>query len=91
MPQGLVLIRTAGPWDQDTLPAGLQRSHRTAGGVWGMLRVIRRVVGFHLGACPPLAGVLAVGSAQPIPPGVQHDITVTGPARLVVEFWGRHR
>lgn len=90
MPQGLVLLRTAGPWDQNTLPAGLQRSHRTAGGVREMLRVTRRGGGFHLGVCPPVEDVLAVGSAQPIPPGAQHDITVTGPARLVVEFWGRH-
>lgn len=91
MPVSLVLIGSAEPFSQDTLPAGLRRSHRTAAGVWGLLRVASGAVSFRLEVSPPLELVLTAGSSQPIPPEVLHDLTVTGPVWLTVEFWGRHR
>ncbi|HLF40975.1 MAG TPA: DUF3565 domain-containing protein, partial [Acidimicrobiia bacterium] len=34
LPDGLELVRTAGPFDDVTLPAGLRRAHLVADGVW---------------------------------------------------------
>jgi hypothetical protein len=45
-PKGLTLLRTAGPFDTDTLPAGLRTWHRVAEGTWGCLRVLEGSVGF---------------------------------------------
>jgi tellurite methyltransferase len=88
LPTGLTLLRTAGPFDQDTIPAGLRRPHRTATGTWGLLRVLSGAAEFRLELCPPRELALAAGQAQPIPPGAQHEIMLAGPVRLVLEFWG---
>ncbi|HEY1642383.1 MAG TPA: DUF3565 domain-containing protein [Streptosporangiaceae bacterium] len=88
LPKGLTLLRTAGPFDQDTIPAGLRRPHHTASGTWGVLRVLSGKAGFRLDAAPSRELVLAAGQSQPIPPGVEHEIELAGPVRLVLEFWG---
>ncbi len=88
MPGGLVLIGAVGPFSEETLPAGLRRSHRTAAAVWGLLRVTSGAAGFRLEVRPPLEVLLTAGSSQPIPPEIRHDLTVTGPVQLIIEFWG---
>lgn len=88
LPAGLVLLRTAGPFDQDAIPAGLRRRHRTANGTWGVLRVLSGTTGFRMDAVPPRDLVLSAGQSQPIPPGVEHQVEPAGPVRLVLEFWG---
>ncbi|MCA1845726.1 MAG: DUF3565 domain-containing protein, partial [Actinobacteria bacterium] len=37
LPEGLALARVAGPFDAETLPDGLRRSHRVAERTWGSL------------------------------------------------------
>ena len=86
MPGGLVLVRTAGPFDQDTLPPALRAAHVVADGRWGCLRVIRGEVGFVLEVDPPIDVRLAAGARQAIPPGVAHRVVVDGPAVVEVDF-----
>jgi tellurite methyltransferase len=86
LPEGLTVARTAGPFDATTLPAGLRRAHRVADHTWGLLRVVDGSVRFTLATEPPTDVVLAAGDQQPIPPGVDHAVSVDGPVRLVVEF-----
>ena len=40
LPDGLVAYRRTPVFDQDTIPAGLRREHRTASGVWGLITVL---------------------------------------------------
>lgn len=87
MPEGLVLARTAGPFDADTLPAGLRNRHRIAEQTWGCLRILEGSVSFSMEGDPPLEGRVDAGERQSIPPGVSHYVTVDGPVRLVVEFF----
>ena len=89
MPEGLRLLRTAGPWDQETVPAGLCRSHRTGAGVWGLLQVLDGGVAFRLATTPVQDTLLRAGTSQPIPPEVAHEVRIVGPTRLAVQFWGR--
>ena len=86
LPADLRLVRQAGPFDADSLPAGLRRDHRVAEGTWGCLRVLEGEVDLRLDTDPPLARHLTEGEAQPLPPGVIHAVTVVGPVRLVVDF-----
>ncbi|HZU80868.1 MAG TPA: DUF3565 domain-containing protein [Acidimicrobiales bacterium] len=88
-PDGLAVIRTAGPFDASTLPSGLRRTHRVASGTWGMLHVLMGSVGFHLATDPPLDRRLGAGEVQAIPPLVPHEVRVEGPFRLRVDFLGR--
>jgi tellurite resistance-related uncharacterized protein len=89
MPEGLQLTRTGGPWDQDHIPAGLRRSHRTGEGVWGLLEVLQGRVAFRLETTPPLERVLDQGVQQPIPPTAVHEVRTIGPAVVRVQSWTR--
>jgi tellurite resistance-related uncharacterized protein len=40
LPAGLVAYRRSPEFNQDTLPAGLQREHRTKAGAWALIHVI---------------------------------------------------
>jgi tellurite resistance-related uncharacterized protein len=87
LPDGLRLVRTAGPFDADTLPAGLRRDHRVAEATWGRLCVEAGSVRFSMGTEPPVDVRLEAGDRQPIPPSVPHALTLEGPVRLAVEFY----
>ncbi|MDE3086603.1 MAG: DUF3565 domain-containing protein [Acidobacteriota bacterium] len=89
LPDGLVVVRVAGPFDETTVPAGLRRAHRVAGGTWGRLVVLEGLVGFTLETEPRLERQLAAGDDQAIPPAVDHHLLIDGPVRLRVEFLSR--
>ncbi|HZQ77704.1 MAG TPA: DUF3565 domain-containing protein [Acidimicrobiia bacterium] len=86
LPEGLVLARTAGPFDAATLPAGLQKDHRVAEHTWGRLRVVEGSVGFSMATDPQCSVRLVAPASQPIPPGVAHSVAVEGPVVLAVDF-----
>ena len=86
LPDGLERARTAGPFDADTLPAGLRRAHVVADRTWGLLRVLDGAVTFTIETDPPHRVDLAASDEQPIPPGVPHQLAVDGPFRLEVDF-----
>lgn len=89
IPDGLTLLRTAGPWDEQTLPEGLRHSHRTGEAVWAVLKAIEGEVDFRMETSPLLKVRLVAGMQQSIPPRVPHEVDLIGPTRLTVEFWGR--
>ena len=86
LPDGLRLVRTAGPFDEQTLPAGLRRAHRVAAGTWGHLQVIEGSARFTMETDPPIDITLSAGDSQPIPPGVPHAVATPGPVVLAVDF-----
>jgi tellurite resistance-related uncharacterized protein len=89
MPDGLAHLRTAGPWDELTLPKALQHSHRTGKAAWAIVKVTAGEVRFHMETSPLLEARLTAGTQQVIPPEVPHEVMLVGPMRLVVEFWGQ--
>jgi tellurite resistance-related uncharacterized protein len=86
LPDGLRLARTAGPFDADTMPRALQAAHVVARGTWGRLRVLDGSVRFAMSTEPPVDDVLVAGDEQPIPPGVEYAVSLTGPATVAVDF-----
>jgi tellurite resistance-related uncharacterized protein len=86
LPAGLVLARTAGPFDETTLPAGLRRDHHVAERTWGLLRVVSGSARFVMATEPPIARDLTAGESQPIPPGVAHSVAMTR-GELAVDFF----
>ena len=86
LPEDLVLARTAGPFDEATLPAGLRRSHRVAEHTWACLRVLSGRLRLSLETDPPLELELEAPAAQPIPPTVTHSVTPDGPVGVAVDF-----
>jgi tellurite methyltransferase len=88
MPDGLSLARTAGPFDEQSLPAGLRRDHRVAERTWGLLRVLSGSARFVMATDPPVERVLAAGQRQTIPPGVAHAVAVDS-GTVEVDFFVR--
>ena len=85
LPDGLVVKRTAGPFDEWTLPAGLRRDHRVADGTWALLRVLDGVAHFTMNTEPPIAVDLQAGDRQPIPPGILHAVGLSA-GSIEVDF-----
>jgi tellurite methyltransferase len=86
LPGGLEVTRTAGPFDQDTIPPALRSDHVVGGGRWGCLRVLEGAVGFAMATDPPIERRLGAGEQQALPPGVTHTRGVDGPAVVAVDF-----
>jgi tellurite resistance-related uncharacterized protein len=86
LPDGLEVVRTTNTWDEATMPAGLRRAHRVAVGTWGRLRVDAGELRFRARTEPPLDVVVDARAAQPIPPGVEHEVEPCGPVQFFVEF-----
>jgi len=86
LPDGLRLVRTAGPFDATSVPAGLLADHVVAEGRWGLLRVIEGTVTFSLDTDPRSVIRLAAGERHAIPPGIRHALTIDGPVLVAVDF-----
>jgi len=86
LPNDLGLARTAGPFDETTLPAALQHAHRVAERTWGQVRVLDGSVTFVMELTPQLVTALRKGESQPIPPGVPHELRLEGPVQLEIDF-----
>ncbi len=86
LPDGLTVVRTAGPFDAASLPAGLRRDHVVAGGTWGRLQVLEGDVTLTLHLEPPLSFRLHEGEGQAIPPGIPHHLNLDAPVSLTIEF-----
>ena len=86
LPEGLVVVRTAWPFDAANLPPGLLASHLVEEGTWGCVHVIDGSVVFSMPTDPPLTARLRAGDRQPIPPGVGHSLTLDRSVRLTIDF-----
>ena len=86
LPDRLHVLRLAGPFNEQTLPAGLRGDHQVADGTWGLLRVINGTVRFRMTTDPPLDIRLSAGDKQAIPPTVVHRVAPEGTMEIVIEF-----
>ena len=89
LPRELQVDRTAGPFDADSLPAGLRRDHRVGRGTWGLLRVVQGGAVIDIEVDPPIHVTLRAGEAHPIPPGVVHRVARVLDGVIEVDFLAR--
>ena len=86
LPPGLAAYKRTPVFDQDSLPAGLRRSHRTKAGVWGLIHVIEGRL--HYRTFDPVSETeLAPGKPGVVRPGQLHEVQPLGPVRMFVEFY----
>jgi len=86
LPDDLVVVRTTPTWDEETMPDGLRRAHRVAGGVWARLRVDAGALRLVLATDPQRDVVVRRGEAQAIPPDVEHHVDPLGTVRFALDF-----
>ncbi len=64
LPAGLTAYKQTSVFDQDSLPAGLRREHRTKAGVWALIHVVEGSLRYRIpdGTC----GGLSSAGAGPV-------------------------
>lgn len=86
LPEGLIAYKRTPTFDQDSLPAGLRREHRTKIGVWALIHVIEGRLRYCI--LDPLSEeVLTPETPGVVRPAQPHEVAPIGPVRLFVEFF----
>ncbi len=86
LPPGCEATRSTPVFTEATVPPGLLRSHRTAPGTWGLIRVLEGRLLYRV-LDPPSERVLdPSGAPGLVEPGVPHEVAPLGPVRFQVEF-----
>ena len=73
-------------FDENTLPAGLRKEHRTKPGVWGIIRVLEGRLRYQV-IDPPSEMILEPGRPGLVQPDQPHRVEPLGPMRMQVEFY----
>ncbi len=84
-PAAIPYQRTA-VFNEDSLPAGLRREHRTKPGVWGVVRVLDGRVRYRV-LDPVSELILEPGHPGLIRPDQPHFLEPLGPMRIQIEFY----
>jgi tellurite resistance-related uncharacterized protein len=84
--EGSSPYKTSPVFDEDTLPAGLRREHRTKTGVWGVIRVLDGRLRYRV-LDPVCEVVLDPGRPGLILPDQPHLVEPLGPMQMQVEFY----
>ena len=75
-------------FDENTLPAGLRREHRTKVGVWGIIRVVEGRVRYRI-LDPVSETILDPDHPGLVFPDQPHCVEPLGAIRMQVEFYDR--
>jgi len=86
LPADATCYRRIGPFDQDSLPAGLLREHQLKEDVWGLLTMVDGIIGFTWDDAEGGTIQLAAPDSMVIPPAVLHHVEMRGPFTLTIEF-----
>ncbi len=87
LPPGCEAYRSTAVFTEATIPPGLLRSHRTAPGVWALIRVLEGRLLYRV-LDPPSEHVLdPSGVPGLVQPGVAHEVAPLGPVRFQVDFY----
>jgi tellurite resistance-related uncharacterized protein len=86
LPAGLTAYKQTPTFDQDSLPAGLRREHRTKAGVWALIHVVEGSLLYRI-LDPASEEILTVGTPGIVVPEQLHEVEPLGPMRMFVEFF----
>lgn len=73
-------------FDAHTLPEGLKKAHRTAAGVWGIIRVLEGRLRY-VTEDTSVEAILTVDQPGLVLPQQFHHVQAFGPVRMQVEFY----
>lgn len=73
-------------FDENTLPTGLRKEHRTKAGAWGIIRVFEGRLRYHV-LDPASEMILDPEHPGLVLPDQPHFVEPLGPVRMQVEFY----
>lgn len=76
-------------FNQDTLPAGFRKEHRTKVGVWGVIRVLEGRLRYRV-LDPASETILDAEHHGLVFPDQPHLVQPIGPMRMQVDFYDCH-
>lgn len=85
LPAGLVAYQRTPVFDQDSLPGGLRREHRTKPGVWALIHVLEGRLRYRI-LDPAREAILTPGVPGVVRPEQLHEVEPLGAMRMFVEF-----
>lgn len=86
LPEGLVAYRKTAIFNQDTLPNGLRKTHRTKPGVWALIHVVEGRLRYR-SLEPFQEQILLPGTAGLVRPEQAHEVEPLGVVQFYVEFY----
>ena len=86
LPSGVQEYRRTPVFSEQTLPAGLRRSHATRSGVWGRIEIHQGRLLYRILGANPEEHVLTPDRPGVIEPEVVHEVEPIGPVRFRVAF-----
>ena len=90
LPEGFVPYKRTVEFTNETIPAGLLRSHSLKLGTWGRLTMLHGNLRFNLAEGPlQEEKMISPGESLSIPPEMLHRIAPLGPVRFYIEFCSR--
>jgi len=89
LPADAERYKTIGPFNDETIPAGLLSAHSLKPRVWGHIVVSEGQLRYVIERAPEVAFVLQPGAPGVVLPEEPHHVEVLGPVRFEVEFWRR--
>jgi tellurite resistance-related uncharacterized protein len=86
LPESLAHYKSTPEFTDATIPSGLLRSHTTAAGVWGRIRVLEGSLLYRINEPQIEEHILTPAAHGVIEPGVRHEVAALGPVRFCVDF-----
>ena len=86
LPADVAHYKTTPEFTQDTVPAGLQRNHTTAAGVWGRIVVREGSLRYVIEEPDMEEHLLGPGTPGIVEPQIAHHVVIDRPVRFCVEF-----
>lgn len=87
LPTSVVLYKSTPVFNETTIPAGLQRDHTTASGVWAKINVLEGSLEYHITEPTHEQHLLVVGDEGIIEPQVKHYVAAPSLVRFRVDFY----
>jgi len=87
LPADVTAYRMIGPFDAQTLPAGLRGEHRLKEGAWGLLTLTEGAIRFVWDDERGGAEDLTAPAKHVVPPQVPHHVEGHGPFSLTIAFY----
>ncbi len=88
LPPGLAAYKRTPVFDENSVPPGLRREHRTKDNVWALIHVLEGRLLYRI-LSPPGEQVLTPEKPGVVQPGQPHEVTPLGHVRFFVEFHAR--
>jgi tellurite resistance-related uncharacterized protein len=87
LPTSAVFYKSTPVFNETTIPAGLQRDHTIASGVWAKINVLEGSLEYHITEPLPEKHLLGVGDEGIIEPQVKHYVVAPSLVRFRVDFY----